>query len=105
MLLTIVPYPYYYDKENRPAGIHKWIYAEAIAEWAGTTVSPTLQVTDLRKKLSNIKKKNFLAYHHFNPSLFETLKKWRSVKKYSDKYRHQGETFFRQDCFSQPRKR
>ena len=79
-------------------------YAEAIAQWA-VTVSPRLQASDLREKLSDIKKKNFLAYHHFHPSLFESIKTWGRVKKYSDKYRWQDETFFGQDFFSHSNKR
>ena len=79
-------------------------YSEAIAQWA-VRISPRLQLTDVKNKLSNVKRKNFLAYHHFNPSLFETLKKWGSAKKFSDKYRCDGETFFGQDFFSHHSKR
>jgi hypothetical protein len=79
-------------------------YAEAIAQWT-ISVSPRLQLTDLRNRLSNIKRKNFLAYHHFDPCVFEQLQKWGSVKKYSSKYRCEGQSFFGQDLFSHCSKR
>jgi hypothetical protein len=79
-------------------------YTEAIAQWA-ISVSPKLQLADLKKRLSNTKRKNFLAYHHFDPCLFEQLKKWGSMKIYSNKYRYEQQNLFGQDLFSHYSKR
>jgi hypothetical protein len=87
-----------------PLQLYTSAYAEAIIQWA-VRASPSLQVRDLREKLTNKKKKNFLAYHHFDPSLFERLKKWGSVKTHAEKYRSKGQSIFGQDLFCHPSKR
>ena len=86
------------DEEDTPTVIHKWIRGSYCS--MGSYSVSKVTIVGSEGETEQHKKKNFLAYHHFNPSLFESIKKWGSAKKFADKYRCQDQTFFGEDLFS-----